>query len=78
VVDLEYVCTEPRPQRFELNFVCPMKLARHAFDELRAGHRSLRPCRSKWWPVTLNPSSARPGYHIVLKISSDRRPLWSF
>ena len=44
VVDLEYVCTEPRPQRFELNFRLPDEIGpgMHLI-ELRVGHRKLAP-----------------------------------
>jgi SAM-dependent methyltransferase len=44
VVDLEYVCTEPRPQRFEVNFRLPDEIGpgMHLI-ELRVGHRKLAP-----------------------------------
>jgi len=40
--DLEYVCTEPRPQRFEVNFRLPDEVGPGVHPlELRVGHRKL-------------------------------------
>jgi len=42
VGDLEYVCTEPRPQRFEVNFRIPDEIGPGTHPvELRLGHRRL-------------------------------------
>jgi ubiquinone/menaquinone biosynthesis C-methylase UbiE len=43
-VDLEYFCTDPRPQRFEVNFRLPEEIApgRHPL-EVRIGRRKLAP-----------------------------------
>jgi len=44
VVDLEYFCTDPRPQRFEVNFHLPEDLAPGSYElEVRIGHRKLAP-----------------------------------
>jgi ubiquinone/menaquinone biosynthesis C-methylase UbiE len=44
VTDLEYFCTDPRPQRFEVNFRLPEETSagKHTL-ELRIGHRKLTP-----------------------------------
>ena len=42
--DLEYVCTEPRPQRFEVSFRLPEEIGPGVHPlELRVGHRKLAP-----------------------------------
>ena len=42
--DLEYLCTEPRPQRFEVNFRLPEEIGVGVHPlELRVGHRKLAP-----------------------------------
>jgi len=42
--DLEYVCTEPRPQRFEVTFRLPDEVGPGVHPlELRVGHRKLPP-----------------------------------
>jgi len=44
VDDLEYFCTEPRPQRFEVNFRLPDEVGPGVHSlELRVGHRKLAP-----------------------------------
>jgi ubiquinone/menaquinone biosynthesis C-methylase UbiE len=42
--DLEYVCTEPRPQRFQVSFRLPEQIGPGVHPlELRVGHRKLAP-----------------------------------
>jgi hypothetical protein len=42
--DLEFVCTEPRPQRFEVNFRLPEAVGPGVHPlEVRVGHRKLAP-----------------------------------
>ncbi len=44
VSDLEYFCTDPRPQRFEVNFLLPEEIGSGAHQlQLRIGHRKLTP-----------------------------------
>jgi len=44
VADLEYVCTDPRPQRFEVNFRLPEEIGPGMHPlELRLGHRKFPP-----------------------------------
>ena len=44
VDDLEYFCTEPRPQRFEVNFRLPDEVGPGVHSlEMRVGHRKLAP-----------------------------------
>jgi hypothetical protein len=44
VVGLEYFCTDPRPQRFEVNFLLPEEIRPGTHElHLRIGHRKLPP-----------------------------------
>jgi hypothetical protein len=44
VADLEFFCTDPRPQRFEVNFHLPEDLAPGPHElEVRIGRRKLAP-----------------------------------